>query len=180
MFFSVVNKLGLDFTKDEIALVPQFNDLLKDKELGMKAFHFIVACYHYLSPYQNLGEEERIKKCAEDIFKQKGKVHALDSQKVKVAIDKFNELQFDSDWENYFALEKQCRDISKFLNETEFTAETMEYLEKSGRTLKVLSEMKNELKEIIFAKVQKPEENLRMRARKKLSFAEEKFLPETK
>lgn len=177
MFFAIINKLGLDFNKDEIHLVPAFDALLKDPDLGIKAFRFIVACYDYRSPYRGLPEAYRIKKCAEDIYKQKGKVHQLDSDKVRFAIEAYNDLQVDSDWQEYFAIEEKCTEIAKYIHETPLDPESIDSLDKAGKTLKTYNDIKRDLKEILFARVEKPEGNMNIRAGKKLSFAEEKFLP---
>lgn len=178
MFFEINDKLGLKFIEQEIRMVPEFAALLSDKELGIKAFDFIVKCYRYNSPYRALPEEQRIKLCAEAAFKQKGKVHALDSDKVARAIDVFNELQFDSDWEEYYAVETKCTEIAKFIKETPLAEEAMDMLDKAGRTLKTYNDIKRDLKEIVFTKVERAEDNMSIRAGKRLSFAEEKFLPE--
>ncbi len=177
MFFKVATNddLGIEFIRKEIMLHPAFAAIINDPSLGMQSFRFIVLCYNYLSPFRNLKEKDRMAKCTEQIYHKKF-VQELDCDKMRIAIDEYNELQFDSDFEEYYSIEESSTEIAQLIRDTEKTTENMEALEKMGKTLAIFNKLKSDLKEILFAKIKKPEDKMNMRAGKKLSFAERQFL----
>lgn len=173
MFFSTSSKLGIKFTLNEIYLVPEFEAVMKTPQLGEKAFRFIVSCYSYLSPYRHIPEETRIQRCLAEIYASPPE--AITGEIMQAAIHKFNDLQFDSDFEEFYASEEKCTEIAQMLRSIPAEPVNMEILQQAARALAEMNKLKRELKEILFSKIESPEEKVQAMGNKKTSFADRQF-----
>lgn len=157
-------------------LYPPFERLLADEHLGDTAFRFVSLVCDYRSPLRHYPQKDRLEKAIDILYGAAFDSRLLDTPVVREAMDAYDQLQRDADFNNYYALEEKCAEIARFFNETEVSAESIELLEKAGKTLKTLTDMKTTLKEIVFAKVEREDAITGVRAGKTLSFAEKKFI----
>jgi hypothetical protein len=177
MFFDLVSKNnnGIRLNREAAMLHPAFERLLIDEHLGETAFRFVSLVCDYRSPLRHYPQQDRVSKAIDILYGATADAGMIDSVIVREAMDAYEEMQRDADFNNYYALEEKCAEIARFFNETEVSAESIELLEKAGKTLKTLTDMKSSLKEIVFAKVEREDAITGVRAGKMLSFAEKKF-----
>jgi hypothetical protein len=116
MFFGFHRDLGIEFFEREIALVPEFNYVLKDKSLGTPAFKYICMVYDNRSPYRHYVIENRKKKVLESLFGEKNHICFDGNVIIENAIKVYNDMQFDADVESYFSVNEQIMKLSDYLS----------------------------------------------------------------
>jgi len=94
MYLLKISKQGNIVEDDGIYGIPEFAEVIKSKSLGMRALMFVAYMADYDSPYRHYTKAERAKvigKSMYDDYEWKGSKN----KKIAIAIDKYNELQYD-------------------------------------------------------------------------------------
>lgn len=129
-----------DLKDDEVIISPEiltisvFNEIWssdksKNKKNAYNDFKYIYHLCDFNSPYNNYSEEKRIQAIKEEVLGQKD---YNPSEKVKQASVVYKSLKESPIERLYNGVKNKIEDITKYLNENEFTDET------SQTTLKVI------------------------------------------
>lgn len=118
----------------EILTISVFNEIwnsdkTKNKKNAFNDFKYIYHLCDFNSPYNNYSEEKRIQAIKEEVLGQKD---YNPSEKVKQASVVYKSLKESPIERLYNGVKNKIEDITKYLNENEFTDET------SQTTLKVI------------------------------------------
>lgn len=176
MLFGTIIDISKDgnvlLNKKFIHLVPEFQDVYNDKNLGGTMIKWIVCVYDKMSPFRHLPIEVRKEDMTEKFFgtKEHSRCH---HPKVQKAIDLYNYVQYDPLQDQYDALVQKNKEKIKIFNLIEVTDKNLmemnnieEKMLKSGEKLRKL---KDDLK-------LQDEENQMMGSDAELSFIEERLI----
>ena len=107
MYLLNLNRKGDIFKDDDgVTGVPEFLTLIKKEKFGPTALKWVALVYDYESPYRHYSESERVKAVSKDLYDTYNWKGVKDAA-LKVACDKYNELQFDPLDEQLIAFNKR-------------------------------------------------------------------------
>ena len=129
MYLLQVSKKGDIHREDNgIVLVPEFKKVLETEKLGQDAMKWIAMVYDYESPYRHYTEKERIKAVSMDLYDS----YTWSGHKkpeMKVAADKYKELQFDPLDEQLIAFNKKINEFTNLIDSMFLNEENAELLQ---------------------------------------------------
>jgi hypothetical protein len=130
MYLLKLNRKGDIFKDDDgVVVVPEFLTLIKKEKFGPTALKWVALVYDYESPYRHYSEEERKKAVSKDLYDTytwKGEKDAT----LKVACDKYKELQFDPLDEQLIAFNKKINQFTALIDNMHLDEENAELLQK--------------------------------------------------
>lgn len=141
MYLTEINKVtGLvDIEKDNdgVLAIKEFNRLINDKNLGIKAFTVVALICDYLSPFRHYIESDRQIKALDNIYEDR-KAIKMKSEPIQEAMAKYYSLQYNHVLEEKKLLEElKVKKINEIKNEEDESEKI--------KKLKQLSQINNEL-----------------------------------
>lgn len=136
--------------KDFARLVPEFIEILKDKNLGSSMMMWIINVYDYNSPYRYLPLEVRQEDMAEKFFGKKNHPR-LGHAKVKKAIKLYEYVQYDEIRHQYEVMKskhhQRLKEYEKMTIDKENLITSMNMDDKMLAAGEKLAKLKDRLKE---------------------------------
>jgi len=130
MYLLKLNRKGDIFKDDDgVVVVPEFLTLIKKEKFGPTALKWVALVYDYESPYRHYSEEERKKAVSKDLYDTYNWKGEKDTT-LKVACDKYKELQFDPLDEQLIAFNKKINQFTALIDNMHLDEENAELLQK--------------------------------------------------
>ena len=130
MYLLQINKKGDVYKEDNgVALVPEFKSVLESEKLGQFAMKWVAMVYDYESPYRHYTEKERMKAVSKDLYNDYKWV-GHKKEEMKLAIEKYKELQFDPLDEQLIAFNKKINEFTILIDSMFLNEENAELLQK--------------------------------------------------
>ena len=168
--FSIELDGDVKLQDDTFLLIPELR-VLYDK-FGSKYVRYVVLVCDYKSPYRQLIISERQKEVCEDIWgTDMSKVKHLDSEVVKAAMEKYKKLQYEPTIEQYLVYTEKISEFNQWLREMPIGKDNAEMLGRVMKSVKDITEAREELKDLILKK----EEESKMKGGGDASLLEELF-----
>ena len=101
----------------------------KKRKIGPTALKWVALVYDYESPYRHYSESERVKAVSKDLYDTYNWKGVKDAA-LKVACDKYNELQFDPLDEQLIAFNKKINQFTALIDGMHLDEENAEMLQK--------------------------------------------------
>lgn len=159
--------------KDYIHLVPEFNEVYKDKNLGGTMIKWIINVYDHKSPFRHLPLEVRKEDMAEKFFGKK-KYSRCNHPKVKKAVELYEYCQYNPLRHEYDSLVNKHAEKIEVYNKIEVTDKNLKGLSEIEAKMMASGQELEKLKKRLVAD---EEENKMMgNDTANLSFIEERLI----
>lgn len=149
--FSIEVDGDVKLQDDTFLLIPELKTLY-DKH-GSKYIRYVVLMCDYKSPYRQLILNEREKEVCIDVWgDEKSKIKHLDTELVKQAKEKYKRLQYDPTVEQYLVYTEKIAEYNQWLREMPIGKDNAEMLGRVMKSVKDITEAREELKDLILKK----------------------------
>lgn len=150
MLYYIFNdqKKRYDLNREMLALVPEFDMLMLDKESGDVAMKLVLAMYDSKSPYIFLEEKDRFEVVNIDLL---GTIENPFVKNVvfKAACDKAIAMFYDAEIEQYreyeYSIKKQTSELNKINKKIELEETDFRSIERITKSLAYMNKAKNDL-----------------------------------
>lgn len=88
-----------------------------EKKYGREGLTVIALSTDYLSPFMNYGDEERLKRCQEEVYGIRDKLNFTKDKDLKEAVRKYKELQFNVQMQRSILNDEIERTLTRQLSE---------------------------------------------------------------
>jgi hypothetical protein len=134
---------------DTFLLIPELRTLYEKH--GSKYIRYVILMCDYKSPYRQLILTNREKEVCFDVWGEE-KVKHLDSELVNKAKEKYKKLQYDPTVEQYLVYTEKISEYNQFLREMPIAKDNAEMLSRVMKSVKDITEAREELKDLILKK----------------------------
>jgi hypothetical protein len=130
MYLLKLDKQG-DIYKDDdgVVAVPEFLKVIKANKLGTKAMIWVALVCDYDSPYKHINEKDRKRAVARDLFGNYSWA-GINRDEIKIACNKYKELQFDPLDEQLLAFNKKIDEFTEFMKQMRIDEDNADKLQK--------------------------------------------------
>jgi len=129
MYLLKINKKGDLIDDDGIYGIPEFSDIIKAKNLGMRALMFVAYMADYDSPYRHYTEAERVRVISKDMFGDYEWKGSKD-KRMPLAIRKYIELEYDPLEAQLAAFNEKLDEYTTLLENTKINIENAADIQK--------------------------------------------------
>ena len=130
MYLLKLNRKGDIFKDDDgVTGVPEFLTLIKKEKFGPTALKWVALVHDYESPYRHYSESERVKAVSKDLYDTYAWKGTKDKD-LKIAGDKYKELQFDPLDEQLLAFNNKINQFTSLIDGMYLDEENAELLQK--------------------------------------------------
>lgn len=136
---------------DTFVIIPELKKV--HEKFGNDYIRYIVFFCDYYSPYRQLIKIKRKEEICNDIWDLPiTKVKHLDSELIKDAVTKYKRLQYDPIMEQYIVYTEKIAEYNNFISEMPIQKDNMEALARVMKSVRDITEAREELKELILKK----------------------------
>jgi regulator of sigma D len=149
--FSIEVDGDVTLQDDTFVLIPELKQV--HEKLGDDYIRYIVFFCDYYSPYRQLIKSKRKEEICSDIWDLPSKkVKDIESEIVKSAVEKYKRLQYDPIMEQYIVYTEKIAEYNNFISEMPIQKDNMEALARVMKSVRDITEAREELKELILKK----------------------------
>jgi len=181
MLFGTIIDISSDgnvlLNKKYIHLIPEFNDVFNDKNLGGPMIKWIINVYDYNSPFKHLPLDVRKEDMTEMIFGKK-KYSRCNHPKVKKAVELYKYVQYNPLREQYDSLVNKNKQKLEIFDLIEVTEKNIQELNNVESKMMASGEKLEALKKRL--KVEEEENKMMGTGDSELSFIEERLIKHRK